>query len=235
MPKPRPRLPVATLRGADPILEISGVDWDRIEKKCRRALVPEMRDELLAATWIFLALIDSEEAAQPVAASRAHLESIKKAATELRKAILEEAAKSNATRYAEHLIDQSFADPRICGKVLIVGSVMVSLVEACEKALQSLDQVHVGRKKGDTWKQWLIDLGKIAATYGWPIAARKDSDKTDRPSPFVTLVNEVQSFLPTRCRRSAGALAKSIHDARNVSGREKLVGATNKSRTKPKE
>ena len=81
MPKPRPRLPVATLRGADPILEISGVDWDRIEKKCRRVLAPEMREELFATTWVFLALIDSEEAAQPVAAARGHLESIKKGAT----------------------------------------------------------------------------------------------------------------------------------------------------------
>jgi hypothetical protein len=106
-----------------------------------------MRDELLAATWIFLALIDSEEAAQPVAAARAHLESIKKAATELRKAILEEAAKSNPTRYAEYLIDQSFADPRICGKVHIVGSVMVSLVERVKRRCKTWTRYTSGAKR----------------------------------------------------------------------------------------
>jgi hypothetical protein len=221
MPRYKPRLPFATSRVCDPGLEISCASWHRIEKKYGHALAPKVRDELMAATWTFLALTDSEENAEPLAAAQTRLELIKKAAAQLRDAILEGNTRSDARSYATHLINQSFADTRVSGKLAVVGSVMVSLVMACEMASQLLaNQAHGGRKKGATWQQWLVDLGNIAAKHGLPLAARKDTDKSNQSSPFVALVNELQSFLPKTYRRSPGTLAKAIHDARNAAGRE---------------
>jgi hypothetical protein len=231
MPRYKPRLSFATRGGGDPVLEISCADWHRIEKICGHALAPKVRSELFKATWTFLALIDSEEDAEPLAAAQAHLESIKKAAAQLRYVILEGNAKSDARSYATSLINQSSADTRVTGKLALIGSVMVALEMACEKASQQLvNQLHAGRKKGATWQQWLVDLAHIAATHGLPVAARKDTDKSDRSSSFVALVNELQSYLPKKYRRSSGSLAKAINDARNASGREKLLRTTNKSR-----
>jgi hypothetical protein len=236
MPRYKPRLPFATGRGGDPVLEISCADWRRIEKKCGYALDPNVRDELAAATWKFLAFTDSEEKGESFADAKARLNSIKNAAAQLRDAVLEGNMTSDAKAYATHLINRCFTDTRITGKLAVVGSVMVSLVMACEEASQRLaNEVHTGRRKGATRQQWLVDLSKIAAKHGLPITARKDTDKSDRSSPFVALVNELQSFLPKKYRRSPGTLAKAIHHARNASGRERLVEATNKSRTRSRE
>ena len=182
MPRYKPRLSFATRGGGDPVLEISCADWHRIEKICGHALAPKVRSELFKATWTFLALLDSEEDAEPLAAAQAHLESIKKAAAQLRDVILEGNAKSDAKRYATSLINQSFADTRVTGKLALIGSVMVALEMACEKASQQLvNQLHAGRKKGATWQQWLVDLAHIAATHGLPVAVERTPTRaTDR-------------------------------------------------------
>jgi hypothetical protein len=229
-----PRIYFATRSGGDPELAITEANWWRHEKVYGHELQPEVRTQIYDATWIFLAFSDFEQLAQPISIVRKRIKKIENAASKLQNAILEnpEGVRSDAAVYADYLISQNLRDTRIIGKLKVLGSVMVSVAEACRSALQQLEtETKHGPRKGTTWQRWVHKLGSIAAEHRLPAEARKDTDKTDQLSPFVELVDALQMCLPRECRRVPSALAKAIHDARNeLSGRKTSRRLSNKSR-----
>jgi hypothetical protein len=111
---------------------------------------------------------------------------------------------------------------------------MASVQVACNHALQELGlpEKH-GRRRGDTWDQWIWDLIVLLDGLRLPTEVRKDDDKnkTGLPSPFVALVRELQKTVPLEFRRSTqsdGALAKAITEARKqaTSGRKPTTTAS---------
>jgi hypothetical protein len=233
MARHAPRLPFAVLRGGDPDLTITDADWKQIEDAYGRRLDAELRDQINRATWVFLALAPSELAAEPAANARRKIELIEAAAAKLRDAILEtpNPIRSQAATYAHHLIDQNLRDTRINGKLQTIGSAMVSVVQACQMARSKLHNSNWrSGRKGGTWRHWILELSSILSDKKLPIKARKDSDKTDASSPFVALVDKLQSLLPKAYRQSSqskGALAKAVHVARDA---KRSGGPSNKSR-----
>ncbi len=236
MPRYTPRIPVATLNDGDPELAIADSDWKRIEKAYGHELCPNVRSQIYGATFTFLAFSDFEQSAQPVAVVRKRIKKIERAATKLQNAILEipNGVWSNAASYADHLISGNIGDTRINGKLQVLGSVIISVVDACRTALQQLEsEARHGPRKGTIWQSWVGKLGSIVAEHGLPIEARKDTDKikVDQLSPFVELVDALQMHLPKEHRRFRSALAKAIHDARKkLSGRKTVHNFTKKSR-----
>ncbi|HEY1803745.1 MAG TPA: hypothetical protein VGG45_04640 [Terracidiphilus sp.] len=224
-------LPFAVLEGRDPHLTITNANWEQIESAYGHQLDEQLREQIYLATLMFLALVPSELAGAPSANVMRKIQSIEAAAARLRDAILEtpKTIGPQAARHADHLIGQNLRDTRINGGLRTIGSVMESVVQACRTTQSEFDNSNwCGRSKGDTWKGWICQLRCILKAKNLPIAARKDSDKSDCSSPFVRLVDKLQLLLPTTYRQSSqsrGALAKAIHAARDAkkrrSGRKK--------------
>jgi hypothetical protein len=236
MPRYTPRLPFALIRSDEPELAITDANWKHIENAYGHELSPDLKEQIYTATWQLLAFSGFEKSAQPVAVARKRIKKIEKAATQLQNAILDipEGVGPDAAGYADHLISGNLGDTRINGKLKVLGSVMVSLVEACHTAsLQLESQTDYAPRKGAVWQSWVCKLKNFAAAHGLPTAARKDTDlnKTVRLSPFVELVDALQIYLPKDHRRNRSALAKAIHDARNeLPGRKTPRRLSKKSR-----
>ena len=223
MPRYKPRLPFANVGGGDPELAITDSDWTRIEKAYGHKLPSELRSKIYDATWTFIALSDFEESAQPIAVARSRIKKIENAASILENAILEipNGIGSGTAAYADHLISQNFRDTRINGKLKVIGSVMVSVVDACRAAsLQLGKQTNCAPRKGTAWLTWVHKIESVAKKHDLPTQARKDTDKAaDISSPFVKFLLELQFFLPKKYRRNRDSLAKAVHDARKFGTR----------------
>jgi hypothetical protein len=134
---------------------------------------------------------------------------IKDAARAFRKAILECPPKirRDADYYARSLICKHMGlafDGRDGIQNLAV-QVGRDVTNACDRALAELRcQDHSGFRHGEMWERWIRDLTTIASDAKLPTRVRKDTDKikSDKPSPFVSLVRELQSCLPEEYRRS---------------------------------
>ena len=223
MGKVAPRVPVATIRGGEPQLNISKDDWERIEAAYGSVLPAKLRRQIQDATRPFLLFVEGEQAAQPASVARAHVERVKKAAAKLCQVVLENPQNSawDARNYANRLIGQNFNDAGKSVRDLPgwLGTLMVSLGAACNHALTQLDDPgRQGRRKGDTWENWARKLTAILAANGLPTQVRKDTDKNihRKPSPFVHFIRELQSCVSKEFRRgthSDNALSEAISRA----------------------
>jgi hypothetical protein len=125
--------------------------------------------------------------------------------------------------YADHLVNRYFDNGRIVGpqRLRSLGLVLSSLIVACNRALADLENPKKqGRRRGETWGNWVCRVTDIMEAHQLPIEVRKDTDKntTGKPSPFVALIRELQACIPEANRRSTHsdiALSETIARARH--------------------
>jgi hypothetical protein len=96
--------------------------------------------------------------------------------------------------------------------------VLASLNGACRLVRMAMESAQApGHREGESWANWIRALTKIARRNKLPGGVSKDSDKSDRTSPFVLLVEALQECVPQDARRhthSRTALADGITVAR---------------------
>ena len=232
-------------------------DWQRIQKAYGEHLSDSVRTTIVEATRDFLLFEVLEREAEPVANAEKRIAVCKKAAEGLRCVMLS-GRSSDAEAYVQYLIMKHFQDARLSNKAgsSYVGSfyslagLLTSFILACDRALADLDRIprkpSVGLlgdlgappsiEEGRAWGLWILRLTGIMKANGLPTGVRKDAgnkSKSDKQSPFVLFVRELQHCLPERCKypkHSNSALAKAIERARRVSGPIKRRCRPNKSR-----
>jgi hypothetical protein len=224
MARSAPTIPITTLTGGDPELSISTRDWKRIESAYGRAVPTTAREEICAATFRHLLFVEGEQAASPVSQARKRIEQINKAAAKFQKVVFDnpQDSRRDSRIYADELIKRHFNNPRLRGTPALrsLGLVMGSLKGACKQALADLeDPKNQGRRRGETWENWIRCVTDIIKRHDLPSEVRKDTDKnvTGKPSPFVALIRDLQAFVPKNYRRSTHsdiALSEAIVRAR---------------------
>jgi hypothetical protein len=222
-----PTIPVATLSSGDPELSISNDDWKRIELAYGHAVPLTAREQICAATLTFLFFVEGEQVARPISEARDRILQLKEAATAFQEAVFDNPQNSrrDARIYADHLVKRYFDDPRIATRQGVhllhsLGLVMASLIVASKQALGDLEnpQNH-GRRRGETWENWVCRITDLIKGHQLPIEVRKDTDKNTphKPSPFVALIRELQNCIPEAARKSTHsdiALSEAIVRAR---------------------
>ena len=96
-------------------------------------------------------------------------------------------------------------------------SALKSFVVASSCALNDLSAAE--GHHGKAWGWWTQGLTRLAKKHGLPAGVSPEVDKNGCPSPFVCLVEELESFLPADprpCERSPAARAMAILRARNT-------------------
>jgi hypothetical protein len=99
-------------------------------------------------------------------------------------------------------------------------AIMTHVVAAFGFAKRELEQdVGAGFVEGKMWDELVCQLTDFAEQRNYPVGASKGSDKStsDRTSPFIGLVRELQNTFPEECRRHAAsdmAIAEAITTAR---------------------
>jgi|HubBroStandDraft_1064217.scaffolds.fasta_scaffold32012_2 hypothetical protein len=217
MARTKPNL-MFSAAGRKPQLVTTTLDWVRIEEAYGHPLDPSVRKRIRAAAGQYIEWAELEQNVRPSAECSTRVCMIKDAARAFRRAILECSPKISreADYYARSLIckhmDLAF-DGRD-GLQNLAAQVDRDVTNACERALAELRcQESSGFRPGEMWEQLIRDLTIIAADAQLPTTVRKDTDKikSGKPSPFVSLVRELQACLPQEYRRShpssAGAAA----------------------------
>jgi hypothetical protein len=201
---------------SDTTIDITEADWIRIEEAFQRPLSPEVRTEVFNKTLTYLMFAPGEAFAETVPTARRKLDDALKHGRAFVDAVY-----LLGNSHASQLVDEHFN--KRFGSVQefnLFFEMMQVYLEACELALRHInDPVNHGWPRGGTWANWIRSLTKTARTYGLPYEARCDSDKnaTEKSSPFVAFVRELQRCLPRDFQgrvRSDGALATAIKRAR---------------------
>jgi len=224
MARTRPLLPTASAGGkAKP--KITDADWKRIERAYGNPLSRDVRNKIRETTEDYLEWAVFELNAEPQSEAINRIKVIHKAASRASGALLNQDQSDVVRGYVKCLILDKLRLDRFPERekkepLRYIADILRSLSVACKLSLQELNgTTNEGFRKGDCWELWVRQLTKIAKKNGLPNGVRSDSDKQkgDAPSPFVTLVRELQACLPAEYRRrslSDIALAQAINRAR---------------------
>ena len=231
MAKRRPKLPLASA-GRGPQVELAQGDWARLERAYGYPLPDPLRASILEATEKFLMHAEFEQTAPDIAEADKYISAVKKAAGELRKAILGRPGLAifKARQLLRELADLPADDDRD-GVTYLAWCTLPDLARACDAATAELSELGVGNfRDGAAWDRWVRELTALLHSRRLPTGARKDSDKNaGDPSPFVALVWEMQERIPPRFRRSdqsLHALTAMVTRARTPRG-EKIAPIEN--------
>jgi hypothetical protein len=222
-----PKLPFVSGDTRDPVTNLGGGAWQRIEEACGWSLAPSVRSNIDQATEAFLLFESFERIAQPMAAVKVILEAYDKAAGRFFHALFTDpSGPSDASVYAQHLIERNFSESRLGGDAGVFDALLNLLRGfhiACNVSLKQLNDPGVPAfKSGNAWRLWVWRLTKIIENAGLVSAVRKDigsKSKSYNQSPFARFVWELQTCLPEECRRhthSEGALADAISEAQSI-------------------
>jgi len=218
MPKRKRKVRTATV-GDFPEYEL---DWETIQAAYGYPLTKPLRREIELTTVRFVARALFERGAVSVDDARNALNHVLSTAQQLIDAISLQGERVDGATHAARLIrynihdewlpsltDEPYQDP-----LGVVSHILTSCVTACRTSLEKLEDPGWIVQEGNAWRLWIKDLSEILAKASLTVAARKDDAD---PSPFVSLVKELQLSLPAQCRRhvqSDQALALAIARAR---------------------
>jgi len=205
----------------DLIINIDSAKWRQIEKAYGSSLSPTVRADIIRASEAFLFLESFERTPEPLAKVKVILEAHDKAATRFFNELFAgPSAVSDAGIYAHHLIEKNFKASQL-GKDAGLDA-LLNLLRAFHIACNtSIKQLHDASnssafRKGNAWATWISRLTEILKAVKLPVAVRKDGgskSKTDKQSPFVSFVWQLQKCLPAECQRhtqSEAALADAL-------------------------
>ena len=223
MARTKPKLSFAAA-GGKPSLKISSADWQRIESVYGRSLPNSVRRKIRAVTRKFLDWAVFEHTVRPSSEAMERVRSIKNAAHEFQEVVFTCPANvgSEADFFARHLICKHLNlayDKGRDGLQNLALNLANSISKSCDLALADLRSDQSAFRSGDMWNWWVRELTAILKARQLPTEARKDTDKskTEKPSPFVGLIRELQACIPADYRRathSDTALAVAIVRAR---------------------
>jgi hypothetical protein len=231
---------VPLVTGPSIILKPDDFDWDTLENAYREKLSPPARQLIAKATNTYVAFRSREIASKPLRLSINRVKRLMKSAESFQKAIVEGDADSNANSFAHHEIKLQFSDDYLIASDPIAGlsRVVNSFSRACAFTIENLESNPSPAVDGNAWRNWIIELTKVASEFDLSKSARSDTDKNKKgPSPFVRLVKELQAQLPKELqqKRSEDALARAINRARegrargrmsaSLAGRGSVVGS----------
>jgi hypothetical protein len=215
MSKPRAKIPRIRIPYNLPDFELSAQEWQGVESAYGCALHSQTRHAITLETNRFLRSVAAENTGSMsdalLRASR--LRDFARATRD----IIEERPTFDITR--------QFVDDEIAlfgGKNCVRdgSDKLMEFAKACDQALQSMQEYakNFYWQDGWSWDEWILILTQILDRQNLPTQVRKDSDKnkTGRPSPFVALVQALQTHIPKDYRRAAqlSALAQAISKAR---------------------
>jgi hypothetical protein len=182
-----------------------------------------VRNAVLGATRGFILLDILEKQAEPAADAEKIIDACKKAAGNFQRALFAStSSSSDAASYVRDLLAKNFHDTRLSNKDELFNALtglLISFQVACDSSLKELNAPSIPNfpsfDGGECWKYWIPRLTEIMKEADLPTGVRKDTDKrkSDKPSPFVALVRELQKCLPDECRQtthSDDALAVAI-------------------------
>lgn len=223
MARTKPKLWFAAA-GGKPRLKISSADWQRIELAYERSLPNSVRRKIRAVTRTFLDWVVFEHTVRPSSEAMERVQSIKKAAHEFQEVVFTcpRNVGSDADFYARYLISKHLHlafDKGRNGLQNLALNLASSISKGCDLALADLGSEQSTFRSGDMWNWWVRELIAILNARYLPTEVRKDSDKskTEKPSPFVAFIRELQVCIPEDYRgttHSDTALAVAIDRAR---------------------
>jgi hypothetical protein len=185
------------------------IDWQQIEQAYGTPLSADVREALVRTTEMFILFEEPERTGESVTHVHKIIEASKKQASEFQRAL-------PSSQSAAWL----FISPGPSNRPFaIIHGLLTWFDAACTDALQKLSKYPSFKKEGDAWGLWIRRLNQIMETEGLSTGVRKDAgnkSKSDKQSPFTSLVATLQSCLPVECRRhthSTGALAVAISRA----------------------
>jgi hypothetical protein len=219
-------------------LEPDHFDWKTLESVYGQRLTRDQRKRFFEATQTYVAFRAREMNSEPLRFSINRIERLKNSAESFRRTIVEWDSGSMADVFAHHEIKLQFSDEYLVAQDPLAGlaRVVESFVHACELAMSNLTEPPPFWPDGTAWRNWIIELTRIAQESGLPTSARTDTDKnTGGASAFVEFVEKLQAQLPSglqHTRQSVSALAKAINRARQSYRRDKSneTSKANKSR-----
>jgi hypothetical protein len=200
-------------------LEPDHFNWKTVESAYGQRLSREQQKQIFEATQTYIIFRSRETNSEPLRLSVDRVKRLKNSAESFRKIIVEDDSGSMAHVFARHEIKLQFSDDYLVAQDPLAGlaRVVESFVHACKVATTNMTK-HSFSTDGIAWCSWVIELTRIAQQARLPTGARTDSDKnTGESSPFVRLVEELQSQLPKQFqdkRQSSTALAKAINRVR---------------------
>ena len=224
MARTKPKLSFAAA-GGKPRLKISSADWQRIEFWLTNARSPTPCDGKFAPSRArFLTGLCLNTRFGPVPKRWERVQSIKKAAHEFQEVVFTcpQNVGSDADFYARHLISKHLHlafDKGRDGLQNLALNLASSISKGCDLALADLGSEQFTFRSGDMWNWWVCELRAILNACYLPTEVRKDSDKskTEKPSPFVGFIRELQVCIPEDYRGTTDsyrALAVAIVRAR---------------------
>jgi len=198
-------------------------DWRRIET-AYPFLSPADRDEISRMATDYLRRVPFESYAPKAVDAMAWLVEVEKAATVFWNAGHKRASneeKELAVTYARCLVERHIGHrllPRGSEWYALTG-IMAHVVAAFASAKCEMEKdARAGFVEGQMWDELVCQLTDFAKQRVYPFSASKGVDKTsDRTSPFIGLVRELQNTFPEECRRHTAsdmALAEAIAVAR---------------------
>jgi hypothetical protein len=204
---------VSRFRGVKPEFKITAPDWERIEGAYGQRLTRATRTKVLEATRSFIYWEELERRAEPLEKSKKHIRGYKKTAKNLRADLMAAFDHSDATRYAVLNLDAALnASDGLASLVCE----LAAFETCCEAVLSNLEIQEATERQ---WVRWIQHVAQIMNEDRLPTGVRKDAgnkSKSDRQSPFVIFVRELQHCLPRDCiypKHSGGALAHAISKA----------------------
>jgi hypothetical protein len=201
---------------------LSEADWEKLERAYDRKIPQRARDEIVLATTLMLQGSEAEYHARPASESIKHITRLGKLANALRAAWTASDLPSGSIRFAEEAINQELSELTDHITFDEFHDHLMAFVEACRRAPARVTSVAVEgstRPRREAHEVWIANMLAICAGYGLPTAARRDG--LDPPSPFVSLLWELQQRTDPEYRRNAGsraALAKDINEVKRRFG-----------------
>jgi hypothetical protein len=221
MARTKPKLSFATAGGKP---SLKSADWQRIESVYGRSLPNSVRRKIRAVTRKFLEWAVFEHTVRSSSEAMERVRSIKKAAREFQEVVFTCPANvgSDADFFARHLICKHLNlayDKGRDGLQNLALDLANSISKGCDLALADLRSEQSAFRSGDMWNWWVCELTAVLKAHQLPTGARKDTDKskTEKPSPFVGLIRELQACIPVDYQgttHSDTALAVAIVRAR---------------------
>jgi hypothetical protein len=217
---------------AVPPINLTGENWNTIEKSYGHTISQKVREQILRATRIFLQLVKAEKTGSiddAIQRARRLRQGAQQVVDTIGSRPLDDIIREYVDEeIAFHYSRLKTADddpkrfPQRLPYVQCVALEMSRFIYACDDALASLKETsrHTYWPHGGAWEGWIRELTDVMEADDLPVGVSKDTDKRpDRASPFASFVMKLQTFLPKEHvrPRQAGALAVAIHKARQES------------------
>ncbi|MCX7307215.1 MAG: hypothetical protein NTZ72_04385 [Afipia sp.] len=209
--------------------KLTAAEWKEIEVPFERRQISELARERIDYANMLFALVapnHSQENSVTVKEITKQIESWQKTTRNLRREL--ETPRTTAIKIrtkaeiiARHKSKRAIHRIRKMPPLQFFTFTIESSLVAADLALETLKNNHQrpSSLKGDLWSAWICLIALALQDQGFKITATS-LNKSKRESPFVSLIQKIQTILPTECRRFSGyeSVTKGVQQARRKMG-----------------